>query len=137
MKIFFDATVGEPWVIALASFFSLHKDPKPLFRHIHEISPRGAYDNEWLSEIFKQDCIIITGDAGRRKPRLPQLCKENKKTHIIFSPTLQKSSLFNKARAIVVLWPEIADAFNHPKGSRFQIQIIDARHERFRMVEKN
>lgn len=137
MKIFFDATFGEPWVIALASFFSLHKEPKPLFRHIHEISPKGANDVEWLDEIFRQDCIIITGDSGRKKPRLPELCKGKNKTHIILSPTLQKSSQFNKARAIVVLWPEIADAFNCPEGSRFQIQIIDAKHERFRFVKKD
>ena len=136
MKIFFDATFGEPWVMALERFFYTHKDPKPLFQHIHGFSARGANDDEWFPELLRREGIVITGDRGNKKPRLPDLCKTHKKTHIILSGTLQNSTQFNKARAIVVLWPEIVKVFDCPRGSRFQMQTIDKKHEHFRLLYK-
>jgi len=137
LKIIFDATFGEGWVDALMAFFRIYKEPRPRFQHIHDVFNRDLPDDVWIPKFAEIDCLIISGDAGRKKPRLPAICKQFNKTHIILSPTLQNSSKFNQARAIVVLWPEIVNTFSHSKGSRFQIQTTDAKHEHFRLVKKD
>jgi len=84
------------------------------------------------------DCVIITADRGREKPRLPEICKTNNKTHILLSPTMHKKATdFQRARAIIVLWPQLAKTVSSPKGSRFQIQAADASCEHFHLVQKN
>ena len=138
MKIIFDATFGETWVEALKSFYRLHKEPRPRLLHLYDIFNRNVKDDEWINGIAAQECVIVTADTGRKKPRLPELCKQYRKTHIIFSPTLiNKVDQFQKARAIVVLWPQIADTENHPPGSRFQIQATDGTHQHFKLVKKS
>lgn len=137
MKIIFDATFGEGWVDALTAFFRTHKEPRPRFQHIHDIFSRGLADDEWIPKFAETECLIISGDTGRRQPRLPAICKQYKKTHIILSPTLHNCNKFTQARAIIIVWPEIIDAYNQPKGSRFQIQPVDVKHERFRLVRKD
>lgn len=137
MKIIFDATFGEGWVDALTAFFRTHKEPRPRFQHIHDAFGRDLKDDEWISKLaVEPDCLIVSGDAGRKKPRLPEICKQYKKTHIILSSTLQMSNKFTQARAIVGLWPDIARAVDGPLGTRFQMQTIDVAHERFRLVRK-
>ncbi len=137
MRIIFDATFGEGWVQTLTNFFYLHRDPKPLLQHVHHFSGRGEKDNEWIPKIIGQDCIIVSGDLGRGNPRLPAICKEHKKTHILLSPTLQNSEKFHQARAFVVLWPDIVRTLERPPGSRFQIRTTDASHEHFTLIEKD
>lgn len=139
MRIIFDATFGEGWVEALRSFFQIHKEPRPLFLHIYHMFDRNVKDNEWIPKVVGQDCLIITADTGRMAPRLPLLCKQYKKTYILISPTMHnKCNQFQKARAIIVLWPEIVNTMEHPRGSCFQIQPIpiDGVYERFRLVKK-
>lgn len=139
MRIIFDATFGEGWVESLRSFFQIHKEPRPLFLHIYHMFDRNVKDDEWIPKVVGLDCLIITCDAGRMAPRLPLLCKQYKKTHILISPTMHnKCNQFQKARAIVILWPEIERTMEHPRGSCFQIQPIpiDGIYERFRLVEK-
>lgn len=136
MKIFFDATFGEAWVGALTAFFRLHRQPGPLFIHIYDKFPRDVADDEWIPNVLGQDNLIISCDRGRKQPRLPELCKQHNKTHIIFSPSMHHAHKFSKARAIVVLWPKIAKTVDEPPGSRFQLQALDAERESFRLVKK-
>lgn len=137
MRIIFDATFGEGWVDALTTFFRAHKEPRPRFQHIHDAYNRGLADDVWIPKFVETDCMIISGDSGRKQPRLPAICRRHKKTHIILSPTLQMCNAFIKARAIIVLWPDIVNAYNSTQGSRFQIQPTDKKHERFRLVKKD
>jgi len=137
LRIIFDATFGEGWVDALKSFYRTHKEPRPRLLHLYDIFDRDVKDDEWIPRIIGQDWLIVTADKGRKKPRLPKLCREHQRTHILFSPTLlNKVNQFQKARAIVVLWPQIERTLDESPGSRFQIQATDATHERFRLVKK-
>ena len=136
MRIVFDATFGEAWVDALTCFFRAHHEPRPRFQHIHDLFNRELADDEWIPKFAETECMIISGDSGRKQPRLPAVCKRYNKTHIILSATLQKCNKFTQARAIICLWPEIVHAYNQPKGTRFQIQPTDRRHESFRLVQK-
>ena len=137
MKIIFDATFGEGWVDSLTAFFRSHREPRPRFQHIHDVFDRNMSDDVWIPKFAEIDCLIISGDAGRRKPRLPAICRKYKKTHIILSPTLQMCDKFTQARAIIVLWPDIVRADDYLKGTRLQIQPTDSKHERFRLVKKD
>lgn len=138
MKVIFDATFGEPWVGVLTAFFRLHKVPRPRFQHLYDLVQRDAKDDEWVPLIVGQDCLIISADTGRgSKPRLPELCKLYQKTHIILSPTMHsKAKQFQKARAIIVLWPDIMRALKAPPGSRFQIEATDSSYDHFKLVLK-
>jgi len=136
LNIIFDAMFGGGWVSYLRSFFLTHKEPRPRLVHIYDIFAQDVKDDVWIPQLIGQDWIVISGDAGRKPPRLPELCRQKGKTHIILSSTLKQETGFVKARAVVVLWPEIVRAADAPTGTRFQMQTIDAAHERFRLVRK-
>jgi len=135
--LIFDSTFGEAWVDALTTFFRSHKEPRPRFRHIYDAFGRDLLDDVWIPRFAETECVIVSGDLGRKQPRLPEICLQYNKTHILLSGTLQNSNSFNKARAIIYLWPDIAQAFDCPKGCRFQINAANAEHNRFRWVKKN
>jgi hypothetical protein len=138
LKLFFDATFGSGWVGYLRNFFLIHKEPRPKFVHIYDIFEPGVKDDVWIPQTIQMDCVIITADRGRAQPRLPEICKKNNKTHILLSPTMHKKATdFQRARAIIVLWPQLTKAFVSPKGSRFQIQATDSSCEHFRLEQKS
>lgn len=121
MKIIFDENLSEYSVGHLRSFFQSHKPPRPLFAHIREYGAGGKPDDEWIPEVMRQEAILVTGDLGGSAPRLPQICRENKKTHILMSGTIRDASNFVILRAIVVLWPKICEAWQGEKGVRYFI----------------
>jgi len=100
----------------------MRKETQPLLKHIFQISEEGEEDSEWIEKLDKGDCIVISGDQGRDIPRLPSICKQKNITHIVLSPNVHKSSRFERARAIIALWPHILKTFNAPPGSRFLIK---------------
>lgn len=136
MRIIFDATVGQGWVDALTSFFRTHKEPRPRFQHLYDMFEPDVKDDVWIPKLAEIDCLIITSDGGRKQPRLPEICKQYSKTHILFSPTVHKLNNFEKARSIIVLWPMIAEAFSQPNGTRFQIRVT-ANRKSFTMIKKD
>jgi len=120
--IWFDATFGRPWVITLENLFSMRKESEPFLRHIYAVSKPKEQDPSWISKLDENEFIIISGDRGNKKPRLPQICREKQITHIILSSTVHHSSRFERARAIIMLWPHLLETFEAPSGSRFQIE---------------
>jgi hypothetical protein len=139
--IIFDANFGEPWLNALSGLFSLsgQPEPKPILQHLHTLAGRDVKDDEWIQKLKPLDCIVISADTGR-KPRshssLPAICAANKKTHIILSSSVHKEKQFQKARAIIVVWLDILEAFNAPLGSRYKLQTLDAEHKHFKLSLK-
>ncbi|MFC1635370.1 hypothetical protein ACFL5Z_11055, partial [Planctomycetota bacterium] len=77
--------------------------------------------NSYTIKLTGGERIVISCDQGHDKPRLPLECKKRNITHIIFSSAAHNQSKFEKARAIIMLWPEILETFNALPGSRFQI----------------
>jgi len=80
LRIVFDATFGEAWVDALTCFFRAHHEPRPGFQHIHDLFNRGLADDEWIPKFAETECMIISGDSGRKQPRLPAVCKRYNKS---------------------------------------------------------
>ena len=124
---------------ALRGFYRLHKEPRPRILHLYDMFDKDVKDDEWIPKVGGEDCIIITADCGKgKRPRLPELCKQYRRTHILISPTMHiKVSLFQKARAIVILWPQLLKTLQDEPGTCFQIRAIDEDHQRFSLVKKN
>lgn len=119
--VWFDSTFGYPWVTALVGLFLMRRDRQPFLRHIFEVSKEGEADDQWIVKINGGERIVISGDQGRTKPRLPTVCKQQHITHIILTPHVHRMQKFERARAIIVVWPQILETFTAPPGSRFQI----------------
>ncbi len=122
--VYFDANFGYPWVTGLSHIFMMRRDREPFLNHIFSFSQEGEDDHIWIPKLNKQEHVIISSDRGRSKikPRLPQVCKQSQITHILFSSAAHHLTKFEKARAIITLWPQIVETFEAPLGSRYQIK---------------
>lgn len=139
MRIVFYATMGENIARSLREIFQFHRNPRVLMQHVYDIFDRDVQDAEWIPGLIGTDVLIISGDRGRgAPPRLPQLCREANRTHILFSSSMHKCALqFQQIRSIVVLWPKIIEASKSPPGSRYQIQSLDGSYQYFALVKKD
>ena len=123
MKIvYFDETFGHPWVTTLSNLFLMRRETQPILKHIFQIAEPGTKDSEWTNNLGHGNCIVISGDQGKDRPRLPQICQQKNITHIILSGSVHHATKFERARAVIMLWPKILDTFKAPAGSRYQIQ---------------
>jgi hypothetical protein len=135
MRLVFDENFSEVDVGNLRSFFQSHKPPRPLFSHVHELGAGGEPDDKWIPRLVHQESIVISSDSGKGSPRLPEVCKQHRKTHIIFSASLHKAPRFVKLRAIIVLWPRICEAWGDESGARYLMQLLGGL-EHFRWKRK-
>jgi len=120
--IYFDETFGHPWVTTLSNLFLMRRETQPILKHIFQIAEPGTNDSEWTNNLGHGNCIVISGDQGKKRPRLPEICQQKNITHIILSSNVHKETKFERARAIIILWPKILDTFADSPGSRYQIQ---------------
>ena len=122
IKIFFDENIGKPLVIALGNLLAFFH-PKPQIRHIDEYLKSGIKDDIWLPKVAQENWLVVTADQGKGPgAKLPHLCKKLGIRHVLISGKLHQQPQFEKARAILVVWPELLKAFVAPKGSRFKLQ---------------
>ena len=124
VKLLFDENIGKPLTDAIAGLLRFY-DPKPEILHILDLMKTcGVRDETWVPVIANQNWMVITADRGRQgsgRP-LPWICKDFKVTHILFSGTLHNQRQFERARAIITLWPEIVQAYKGPKGVEYLLQ---------------
>ena len=142
MKLVFDATFGETWVIHLRDFFQNHSCPRPEIRHLFEIAGEDERDDlVWVPKLANLGCVVVSGDRGTHsKPceRLPRICRDQHVTHILLSAGMHDNAhKFEKARAIIILWHEIIAACQDAPGSRYLIQAMDGSFTRFALVKKS
>lgn len=137
MKLLFDATFGEPWVAAVRGVLKMHPDPKPRIVAKYDIFDVGAADDEWIPKLTGTEWVIVSGDTGKGgAPRLPDLCLAYNRTHILLTSTVHGLKQFEKARAILGLWPKIMDIESAKAGSRFQIE-GSANSDHLKLVQKS
>lgn len=124
MKIVFDEMFGRRWVKAVEHLFEeTHRKPKPRLLHIFDIADPGAKDDQWVPSLGKAPCLVVTADrGGRGLPRLPEVCRRYKKTHILLSARTHDLTMFHKARAIIAIWPQIVEAWGDEGGTRFVLE---------------
>jgi hypothetical protein len=128
MKLLFDENFGRPMVEALKQVVAFSRDPVEV-RHIIELRHGGRGDNEWVPEVAGNDWLVLTCDRGKRAgPKLPQLCREAGLTHVLISGSLHNSPQFEKARAVLVVWPALVEAASATAGTRFSLRYSHSRH---------
>ncbi len=122
LKILIDENIGQPITVSLANLLTWHV-LKPEVKHIQEFYEKGTPDDEWIPQLSKDNWIIISTDRGQKYggPKLPTICKKLNISHILISASLHKEKQFEKARAIVYVWPEIIGIPNDPPGTRYSL----------------
>jgi hypothetical protein len=142
VKLVFDATFGQPWVVNLRGIFHSHPRPQPTLLHLSDIIAEDEKDDPiWIPKLTKIGCVVVSADRGKHSgpfERLPRICSECGVTHILFSARMHhKASGFERARAIIVLWHDIVAACKGAPGSRYLIQATDGSFTRFALVKKS
>jgi hypothetical protein len=124
IRVLFDENIGKPIACAIAQLLAFYR-PAPEVMHLIDFEGReGSDDRQWIPKLSEGGWIVVSGDMGRKKrdARLPAICRIAGITHFLFSGTLHNSKQFEKARAIIALWPKIVDGAVGPKGRRYAIQ---------------
>jgi hypothetical protein len=129
IRILFDENFGEPLVSALARFLAFDSEPKEL-RHLFKFAKESEADDIWVPKIAPGGWTVITTDRGKKSAtkKLPQICCENGVTHVLVSASIHQAKQFEKARAVVAVWPEIVAATRGDKGRRFSLRYNGPRH---------
>lgn len=122
MKLLFDENFGRPLVDALKGLMSFARE-KPEISHILALQQPGVKDSEWIPRLADDKWIVLTGDRGKSAgPKLPQLCRAYGITHVLLSGSLQSSPQFEKARAVIGVWPALLALPDAPAGTRFALR---------------
>jgi hypothetical protein len=126
IKLLFDECLGKPMIEALK-----HLVPgDPILMHLCDGFAAGTYDNVWIPKIAQEGWIVVSSDRGRKRTKggkLPEVCKEFKVSHILFSTSLHKRSSRDKVAALTLVWNQIQEIPNKPPGSRFDLQFRESK----------
>jgi hypothetical protein len=124
IKLFFDNCIGPPISKSIGGVLCYHS-LNPKVKHLKDFFDESIKDDEWIPQIAKDSWIIITADRAKKYggPKLPAICKKFNVTHILISGKLHNAPQFEKARAIISLFPRIIYyASKGPPGSRFSMR---------------
>lgn len=128
MKLLFDENFGLPLVKALRGLIAFSRELTEA-QHIIELQHSGAKDAEWIPKIAAGGWIVLTADRGRSAgAKLPQLCRAAGITHVLVSGSLHNRPQFEKARAVLVVWPQLAAMAAEPPGGSFSLRYSHALH---------
>mgnify|MGYP001272872431 CR=1 FL=1 len=121
----FDENLGRPIVGALAGLLGFDK-PRPQVAHLIEyLESTGEKDEVWIPRLAAEGWTVVTADKGSRGggSKLPRICREHRITHVLLVGRLVHSPQFEKARSVLVIWPELLkEAGYRPRGSCFKIR---------------
>ena len=91
-----------------------------------DFAGNGAKDDDWVLKAAKERRFVITGDQGKKKDGAPLdiLLPYHQVSAAFMTGTLHsKRPQFEKARAVLALWPQIVDAAAGPPGLRYKMRI--------------
>ena len=125
LSIMFDENIGRPLVTALARLLAFDRKHNPSVQHLLDyVGRHGEDDDVWIPKLVAGDWIVVTADLGRRAGvKLPRICRESGVRHVLISGTLHNARQFQKARAIVMVWPDLVQVASAPRGARFKLQL--------------
>jgi hypothetical protein len=127
LKLLFDECIGEPVMKHLASLVATGP-VQAEFLHVRRLLLEGIPDSEWVPKIAANGWIVISADRGKRNRRerrdekLPYLCRLHSITDVLLSASVHQYSNFDKGRAILAVWDEIAALPAQPAGSRWSLR---------------
>jgi len=134
IKLFFDNCIGTSISRSIGNVIDFHR-LKPKVKHIQDFFDASITDDKWIPAIADENWIVITSDKAKRRggAKLPSICKRYDVTHILISGKLHNAPQFEKARAIISLFPQIVSAAEEPSGTRYSMRYTG---ERSLMLEK-
>lgn len=124
MKLLADSCIGAPIWSSIDGLTKWHHD-KPTLKHVSDFYDSDPGDDVWIKRIAEEGWLVISSDRGKKYggPKLPRVCQEFGVTHILLGAALHRSKQFEKARAIIQVFPELIEAFNGPKGARYLLRM--------------
>jgi hypothetical protein len=84
--------------------------------HITELGHGGAQDSEWIPRIAQEGWTVISGDRGKRRPKLPQLCVQHQVTHVVLGASVHGMRIEEKLQAFVSVWEELVQIAQDERG---------------------
>ena len=123
-RILFDENLGKPLVAAIAGLVRFSRDECDICHLIDFVGREGEKDEAWIPRLKADGWLVITADRGKSGgSKLPQICRKERVTHVLISGKLHNRPQFEKARAILVTWPDILNASSGTQGARFRIRL--------------
>ena len=121
-KLMFDENVGRELIHALAELAQFH-DPPPQVSHIIDfVGQEGEEDDIWIPRLAGEGWLLVSADQGHSGgPKFPRLCRTWKITQIVIKGKLHHAKQFEKARAVLAVWPDLLEAANSPPGTEFAL----------------
>ncbi|MCB9211593.1 MAG: hypothetical protein H6609_19695 [Ignavibacteriales bacterium] len=134
IRLFFDNCIGTSISRSIGKVLEFHR-LKPEVKHIQDFFIASITDDKWVPKIAKEKWIVVTTDKAKRYggAKLPSICKKYNVTHILISGKLHNAPQFEKARAIISLFPQIVKGAEEPLGTRFSMRYTG---EKSLMLEK-
>ena len=125
LRILIDENIGRPIANALGALLHFHES-HPIVKHLLDLEDKqGITDDVWLPTLVDEKWVVITADQGRRGgPKLPRVCRDLGITHVLIRGKLHHARQFEKARAIVLVWPELVSISDAPPGTQFRLQLV-------------
>ena len=108
LQLFFDECFGRPYLRCLAALLAKAPIP-PKIVHYLEWYKEGVPDSDWAIHVAKQGYVLISTDRGKQCGgiKLPMVCRDCGLTHVLISGRIHDGGQFEKARAIITVWPLI------------------------------
>jgi len=123
-QLLLDENIGKPIADALANLLAFHESAPQVLHLLDYIGRHGERDDVWIPKLAREDWLLISTDQGRRGgPKLPRICRQLGVRHVLLVGRLHHAKQFEKARAILVVWPELLAAMDEPRGTRFKLRL--------------
>lgn len=124
LKFLFDENFGGPLVKAMGAFLLAYHEPVEV-KHVLDFQGEGETDDKWVPRLAVEDWIVVSCDRGKQfgGPKLPALCQHFKVTHVLVSGTLHRKKQFEKARAVITVWPELVKLPAALRGTRYSLRM--------------
>ncbi|HUU83529.1 MAG TPA: hypothetical protein VM243_08500 [Phycisphaerae bacterium] len=120
IKLLFDENIGRPLVEAMRPLLHKYEEPVDVAHLLDLLGRHGEQDENWIPELADEEWLVISADRGKKPgPKLPLLCAEFGVRHILIKGALHNLKQFEKARAIIIVWPSLIAARTKPRGTRF------------------
>ncbi|MBN2447217.1 MAG: hypothetical protein JXO22_10850 [Phycisphaerae bacterium] len=124
-RLLFDENFGKPIVRALGELLKWSNLEIEVTHLIDFEGRAGSRDDTWVPKLQEQDYMVITADKGRRGggPKLPRICKEFGIRHVVLVGKLVHRTMFERVRALLVVWPSLIRVDDAPRGTTFRLKL--------------
>jgi hypothetical protein len=124
IRLLFDDCLSKHAVGALAQLAAFSKGTVEV-KHLVDFAMSGEDDEIWIPRIPGEGWVIVTADRGKKNKggKLPLICQRCRISYVLLSAALRSKNTFDRMRAIIAVWPELAAACADEPGCGYLIRI--------------